>query len=112
MLASLTDGIASILKEIPPTKENSEILALRYNKLRSINIPIMTSMANLILHLEGKEIPHADLSVLADRAEEEALILYKSTPVVIPLRIALANSALVGKEKLPPHASEGRWSAS
>jgi hypothetical protein len=78
IISNHRDGIASILKEIPPTKENSKILASRYNELRSSNIPIMTSMANLILHLGGKEIPHAALTIFADRAEEEALLLYKS----------------------------------
>jgi hypothetical protein len=106
IISNHRDGIASILKEIPPTKENSKILASRYNGLRSINIPIMTSMANLILHLGGKEIPHAVLSLLADRAEEEALLLYKSTPVGIPPKIALENPALVGKEKLSLHAPD------
>ncbi len=108
IISNHRDGIASILKEIPPTEENSKILALasRYNGLRSINIPIMTSMANLILHLGGKEIPHAVLSLLADRAEEEALLLYKSTPVVIPPKIALENPALVGKEKMSLHAPD------
>ena len=75
IISNHRDGIASILREISPTKENSKQLASRYNELRSNNFPIMTALANLILHLGGKEIPHAALYIFANRAEEEALLL-------------------------------------
>jgi hypothetical protein len=105
------DGIESILREIPPTKENSKILASRYNELRSSNIPIMTSMANLILHLGGKEIPHAALSTFADRAEEEALLLYKSyaAPMVLPPNCVLENPAMIVEEEMTPKAPDDEF---
>jgi len=90
IISNHRDGIASILREVSPTKENSTLLASRYNELRSNNFPIMTALANLILHLGRKEIPHAALSTFAARAEEEALLLYKSyaPPMVLPPKSA------------------------
>jgi hypothetical protein len=97
IISNHRDGIASILREVSPTKENSMLLASRYDELRSNNFPIMTALANLILHLVGKEIPHAALSIFADRAKEEALLLYKSyaAPMVLPPKKALENTAMI-----------------
>ena len=111
IILSHRDGIVSILREISSTKENLMILASRYEELRSNNFPIMTSMASLILHLGGKEIPHAALSILADRAKEEALLLYKSdaAPMVLPPKSALENPAVFVKEILSPNASDNAF---
>ena len=111
IISNHRDGIASILREISPTKENSKQLASRYNELRSNNFPIMTALANLILHLGGKEIPHAALYIFANRAEEEALLLYKSyaTPMVLPPKSALENPAMVVKEMMSPNAPDDEF---
>jgi hypothetical protein len=52
-------SVLLMLKEFPSHEENSTILASQYEELRCANFPIMTSLANLIMHLGGKEIPHA-----------------------------------------------------
>jgi hypothetical protein len=106
IISNHRDGIESILREISPTKENSTLLASRYDELRSNNFLIMTALANLILHLGGTEIPHAALTIFADRAEEEALLRYKSysAPMVFPPKSALENPAMVVKETLTPKA--------
>ena len=105
------DGIESILREISPTKENSTLLASRYDKLRSTNLPIMTALANLITHLGGKEIPHAALIICANRAEEEALLLYKSyaAPMVLPPNSALENPAMIVEEEMTPKAPDNEF---
>jgi hypothetical protein len=104
IISKYRDGIESILREISPTKENSTLLASRYDELRSTNFPIMTALANLILHLGGKEIPHAALTIFADRAEEEALLLYNSyaAPMVVPPKSALENPAMIVEEETTP----------
>jgi hypothetical protein len=108
IISNHRDGITSILQEVSPTNENLPILASRYNKLRSNNFPIMTALANLILHLGGKQIPHAALSILADRAEEEALLLYKSyaAPMVLPPKSSLETAAMVIRETISPNAQD------
>ena len=78
IISNHRDGIVSKLKKVSSNEENSTLLASRYDELRCNNFPIMTGLANLIIHLGGDEIPHADLSILADRAEEEALLLFTS----------------------------------
>jgi hypothetical protein len=104
IISKYQDGIESILREISPTKENSMLLASRYDELRSTNFPIMTALATLILHLGGNEIPHAALTIFADRAEEEALRLYKSyaAPMVVPPKSALENPAMIVEEEMSP----------
>ena len=108
IISNHQDGIVSILREVSSTKENSTLRASQYDKLRSNNFPIMTALANLILHLGGKEIPHAALSILADRAEEEALLLYKSYAalMVLPPKSAPEDPAMVVKEMISPNAPE------
>ena len=107
IISNHRDGIASILREVSPTNENSTILAPRYDELRSNNFPIMTALANLILHLGGKEIPHAALSIFADRAEEEALLLYKSAaPMVLPPKSSLETAAMVIREIISPNTQD------
>ena len=68
----------------------------------------MTSLSHLILHLGGDEITHADLTNLADQAENEALLLFTSStaPEVLPPRAILVNPSGVGEEEYPPHASD------
>jgi hypothetical protein len=104
IISKYRDGIESILREISPTEENSSLLASRCDELRSTNFPIMTALANLILHLGGKEIPHSALTIFADHAEEEALRLYKSytTPMVVPPESALETPAMVVEEEMTP----------
>jgi len=104
IISKYRDGIESILREISPTKENPMLLASRYDELCSTNLPIMTALATLILHLGGKEIPHAALTIFADRAEEEALLLYKSyaAPMVVPPKSALENPAMIVEEEMSP----------
>ncbi len=70
------DSALRILKEVPSHNENSVVLSSRYEELSSNTLPIITGLANLIMHLGGEEIPHTDLSILADQAEVEALRLY------------------------------------
>jgi hypothetical protein len=107
IISNHRDGIASILREVSPTNENSTILASRYDELRSNNFPIMTALANLILNLGGKEIPHAALSIFADRAEEEALLLYKSAaPMVLPPKSSLETAAMVIREIISPNTQD------
>jgi hypothetical protein len=108
IISSYRDGIASILREIPHTKRNSTILATRYDELRSNKLPIMNALASLILHLGGKEITHDALSILADRAEEEALLRHNSevAPMTVPPTSTLENPAMFGKEMVSPTASD------
>jgi hypothetical protein len=96
------DGVLIILREVPSHKENLTILASRYEELRCTNFPIMTSLANLIMHLGGEEIPYSGLSILADQAEEEDLLLYSSStvPKGSPTKAALKNPSAVAEEKI------------
>ena len=64
------------------------ILASQYEELCCTNFPIMTGLANLIMHLGGKEISHASLAILANQAEVEALLLYSSSMMRPPTSIA------------------------
>jgi hypothetical protein len=48
----------------------------------------MTGLANLIMHLGVKEIPHAFLAILANQAEEEALLIYSYSTTCPPTAIA------------------------
>ena len=104
IISNHRDGIVSILKEGVSNEENSMLLASRCRN----NFPIMTGLAILIMHLGGDEIPHADLSILADRAKEVALLLFTSytAPKVIPPKAALENPSVLVDEKglpmLPP----------
>ncbi len=67
------DSALRILKEVPSHDENSAVLSSRYEELHSATLPIITGLANLIMHLGREAIPHTDLSLLADQAEVEAL---------------------------------------
>ena len=64
----------------------------------------MNALASLILHLGGKEITHDALSILADRAEEEALLQHNSdaAPMGVPPKSSLENPAMFGKEIVSP----------
>ncbi len=73
------ESVLLMLKEFPSHKENSTILASGYKELRHANFPITTGLANLIMHLGKKEIPHASSAILANQAEEEDLLLYSSS---------------------------------
>jgi hypothetical protein len=73
------DSIILLLKEFPFHKNNSTILSSRYKELRSANFPLMTSLAEIIAHLGGQEIPRDALISLVRQAEEDALQLYTST---------------------------------
>jgi hypothetical protein len=108
IISNHRDGIARILREVSPTTENLTILASRYDELCSNNFPIMTALTNLILHLGGKEIPHAALSIFADRAEEEALLLYKSYAalMVLPTKHALKTAVMVISEIMSPNTPD------
>jgi hypothetical protein len=57
------------------------------------------------MHLGGEEIPYAGLSILADRAKEEALLLYSSStaPESLPTKAALKNPSAVTEEKIFPN---------
>jgi hypothetical protein len=67
----------------------------------------MTGLSHLIMHLGGDEITDADLTNLADQAENEALLLFTSStaPEVLPPRAILGNPSGVGEEEYRPHAS-------
>jgi hypothetical protein len=99
------DGVLIILREVPSHEENLMILASRYEELHCTNFLFMTGLANLIMHLGGEEIPYARLSILAGRAEEEALLLYSSSlaPEGSPTKAALKNPSAVAKEKISPN---------
>jgi hypothetical protein len=101
----------SILREVSSTKEDSTLLASQYEELRCNNFPIMTRLANLILQLGGEEIPHAGLSILADHAEEEGLLLYTSytAPMLLPSKGALKNPAVLVKKTISPNASNNAF---
>jgi len=101
----------SILREVSSTKEDSTLLASQYEELRCNNFPIMTRLANLILQLGGEEIPHAGLSILADHAEEEGLLLYTSytAPMLLPSKGALKNPAVFVKKTISPNASNNAF---
>jgi hypothetical protein len=73
------DSIMLLLKEFPSHKDNAAILSSQYEVLRSANFPLMTSLAEIIAHLGGQEIPRDALISLVRQAEEEALQLYTST---------------------------------
>jgi hypothetical protein len=55
------------------------ILSSRYEELRSANFPLMTSLAEIIAHLGGQEIPWDALISLVHQTEEDTLQLYTST---------------------------------
>jgi hypothetical protein len=62
----------------------------------------MTGLANLIMHLGRKEIPHASLAILADQAEEEALLLYSSLMTCPPTAIAEDKSPSILLDNADP----------
>jgi hypothetical protein len=95
-------SVLLMLKEFPSHKENSTILASGYKELRRTNFPIMTGLANLIMHLGGKEIPHASLAILTDQAEEEALLLYSSSTMRPPTAIAEDKSLSILLDNADP----------
>ncbi len=99
------DGVLIIFREVPSHKESLTILASQYKELRCTNFPIMTGLANLIVHLGGEEIPYAGLSILADRAKKEALLLYSSSmaPEGLPTKAVLKNPSAVAEEKISPN---------
>jgi len=67
---------------------------------------MMTGLANLIMHLGGDKIPHAGLSVLVDRAKEEALLIYTShiAPKVLHSKAALETPSVFVEGKYSPNA--------
>ncbi len=62
----------------------------------------MTGLANLIMHLGGKEIPHASLAILAYQAEYEALLLYSSLTMHPPTAIAKDKSPSILTDNADP----------
>jgi hypothetical protein len=95
-------SVQLMLKEFPSHEENSTILASQYEELRCANFPIMTGLANLILHLGRKKIPHASLAILANQAEEEALLLYSFSTTCPPTAIAEDKSPLIVSDNADP----------
>ncbi len=96
------DSVLLMLKEFPFHKEKSTILTSQYKELCCTNFPIMTGLSNLIMHLGGKEIPHASLAILANQAEEEALLLYSSSTMRPPTAIAEDKSPSILSDNADP----------
>jgi hypothetical protein len=101
-ISSHGESVLLMLKEFPSHNENSTILPSRYKELHGANFPIMTSLANLIMHLGGKEIPHACLAILANQAEEEALLLYSSSTTRPSTAIAEDKSPSILSDNADP----------
>jgi hypothetical protein len=96
------DSVLLMLKELPSHEDNSTILTSQFEELCCANFPIMTGLANLIMHLGGKEIPQASLAILADQAEEEALLLYFSSTMRPPTAIAEDKSPSIPLDNADP----------
>jgi hypothetical protein len=101
-----------MLNEFPSHKENSTILTSQYKELCSTKFPIMTGLVNLIMHLGGKEISHASLAILANQAEEEALLLYSSSTMRPPTAIAEDKSTSILSDNADPPISPTKPKAS
>jgi hypothetical protein len=61
---------------LSPTSNPWPDLSIRYDKLRGISSPIISGLAHLITHLDGKEMSNHEIDSVTQQAEVDALGLH------------------------------------